>query len=287
MAALQLGFKAFDIHELLCHFMAMHTGLYERRGLRVTLVDTTFMPDDKLPTNLVQAACGAALAAWLWGAPYQVVCVATDRPLFWLYGRAGYAGIDALRGARIAGFPSIAPPAQFLNLILDQAGLDPVRDVTIHAMRDDVARLGLLTAGDVDAAVISSAIPPAEMEHAGFSPISFFGDSLRVPTTGLAVTQSLLQRERAAVQALVSAFVQALALLHRDVTAAQAVLEGIFRVPTRSLPPTYDLLRRCFTVAGRSPPEITNGAVTLMARALGVTAVPVGSPYDFSLIPDG
>src|SRR5262245_4990544 len=107
MVALQLGFKAFDFHELLCHFIAMRAGLYLQHGLQVSLVDTTFIPDDKLPSDLVHAACGAALAMWLRGAPYRVVCVAIDRPMFWLYGRSEYAGIDSLRGARIAGFPSI------------------------------------------------------------------------------------------------------------------------------------------------------------------------------------
>ncbi|MGH8324276.1 MAG: hypothetical protein ACRETD_10840, partial [Steroidobacteraceae bacterium] len=192
-----------------------------------------------------------------------------------------------MKGARIAGFPPIAPPAQFLKLILERAGLDPIRDVTIYAARDDIARAGLLAAGDVDAAVISSAIPPAEMEHAGFSQISFFGDALRVPTTGLAVTRSLLQREGEAVRAMVTAYAQSLALLQQDASAAPAVLEQTFRVPTRSLAPTCNLLRRCFTGAGRSPPDVTDGAVTLMAGLLGITAVPAGSPYDFSLLPKG
>jgi ABC-type nitrate/sulfonate/bicarbonate transport system substrate-binding protein len=285
MAPLELGFKAFDMHELLCHFIAVRAGLYVQHGLRVTLVDTTFTRDDKLPSNRVHAACGTALVMWLRGAPIQVVFVATDRPLFWVYGRSGARTTNALKGALIAGFPSTAPPAQFLNVILEQTGLDPVRDVTILASRDDVARIGLLTAGDVDAAVISSAVPPAEMERAGFNPVCFFGDWLRVPTTGLAVTRSLLQREQPAVEALVSTFAQALALLQSDPATVQSVLAEIFRVPTRSLTATSDLLRRCFTTTGDCPSAITNGAIALMARALGIASRPSGSLYDFSLLP--
>lgn len=45
----RLGFKAFDPHELLCHFLAEHSGYYRDAGLQVELSDITFTPDTELP----------------------------------------------------------------------------------------------------------------------------------------------------------------------------------------------------------------------------------------------
>jgi len=87
MSAVTLGFKAFDAHELLCHFVAVKSGLYKRHGLQVDLVDITFVAETELPGNWFQASCGAALASAVRGIPQRVVFVATDKPMFWIAAR--------------------------------------------------------------------------------------------------------------------------------------------------------------------------------------------------------
>jgi hypothetical protein len=104
-----LAYKAYDIHELLCHAIADAAGLYARAGVSVKLLDATFTPDDALPENTFHAACGAALASFLTGQQRKVVFVACDRPMFWLYGRPGIevpAEIPA-RGRGCAGFTAL------------------------------------------------------------------------------------------------------------------------------------------------------------------------------------
>ena len=118
MTTVHLGFKAFDPHELACHFIARHAGFYATQGLDVRLLDTTFLTDGQLPPVTFHAACTAALFAWLRGTPMCVLFVACDRPMFWLVGRPG-----ALDGAgegrvRIAGYPPGAPPGELLRLVL-------------------------------------------------------------------------------------------------------------------------------------------------------------------------
>ena len=92
----------------------------------------------------------------------------------------------------LQSYPTNAPPANLLQAILTQDGLQG-EQLRIEAARDDVARLGLLISGDVAAAVISSAMPVELVAKQGFSAVNLFADRLRVPTTGLAVTDSLLQ----------------------------------------------------------------------------------------------
>lgn len=61
----------------------------EIKGVEVTLIDSTFVPDEQLPSMTFHAACGAALVGWLKGS----------------------------QGARVAGFSGIAPPAYFLSAV--------------------------------------------------------------------------------------------------------------------------------------------------------------------------
>jgi ABC-type nitrate/sulfonate/bicarbonate transport system substrate-binding protein len=279
---IRLGFKAFDAHELAWHCVARVSGAYARRRLHVTLLDTSAIAEESLPPGSCSVACGAALAAWLRGVPVRVLGVAADRPMFWLHGRA--AAVAALRGARIATYPAAAPPAHFLRLLLADAGLDPTRDVTLEPARDDTARLGLLVGGDVDAAVLSSAVPPAAVAAAGFREIAFFGDALRVPSTGLAVSG----READApgwLPDLVQAFAESITAVHGDDDLLHQALRELLRVPAPNVDAVAALVRRCCTTDGRSPPGLTTAAVARMACALGVAAPgPATALCDFGLL---
>jgi hypothetical protein len=52
MTTITLGFKAFDPHELLCHFVADMAGLYRRESLQVELADITFIPIPNSPRTI-------------------------------------------------------------------------------------------------------------------------------------------------------------------------------------------------------------------------------------------
>ena len=123
MTAVTLGFKAFDAHELLCHFIAVEAGFYARHGLQVELVDITFVADADLPGNWFQASCGAALSSAVRGRQQRVVLVAADKPMFWIYSRPDLKRIEDLRGVRLATFPPTAPPRHLANIVLARGGL--------------------------------------------------------------------------------------------------------------------------------------------------------------------
>ena len=94
MKTIECGIKAFDVHELLCHFVAGRCGFYEAAGLDVRLVDTSFIPDDRLPeANFFQVACGAPLLSR--NVRFRIVLAAVARPMFWLYGAAALNSLAA------------------------------------------------------------------------------------------------------------------------------------------------------------------------------------------------
>ncbi len=285
LKTIKLGFKAFDAHELLCHFLAVREGYYREAGLQVELTDITFRSDADLPPEIFQASCGAALLAGLSGASQRVVFVAVDRPMFWLYTRHEIDTVNALRDATIATYPSIAPPSHFTRIVLHQFGLDPDRDVTLFAARDDAARLGLLRTGNADAAVLSSAVAPAQVEQLGFRRITCLGDTVRLPTTGLATHATMIESEPGLVGALVEAHLRSLQRLHADPETTRTLLEEVFDVEPTCSPATTALYRACFTRDGRVGLGKAQAAVDAMVQALGLAERPFPETiYDFSFI---
>lgn len=268
MKDVTLGYKAFDLHELTCHFVAVHAGLYARHGLRVNLLDTRSMPDGELPDNAMSAACGTALLRWLSGERVKVVFIAARRPMFWLYSRAGVSDVRQLAHERIAGYPPGAPPAHFLRLVLAEAGLDPERDVSISGAPDDAARLGLLESGAVAAALVSSGTAPRLAAGSRFRRLLCLGDCLMLPTTGLAIDTALLARDPLAVAAMRAAFAAALSVVHHDDVRLREALCNAGLVDDRDAARACSLVRAFYSRNGRVDTADVITAVRRLATSM-------------------
>jgi hypothetical protein len=210
MTSVHLAFKAFDSHELLCHFVARRSGAYAARGLQVSLIDSTFVSDSDLPPRTFHAACGAALLNYVMGVPFKVILADTDYPMFWLYGTRGFDKISDLAGSRVASYPPVAPPAVFLKTATADV------DLQLLPVSTDNSRLGLLRSGDVDAALISSAYPPAVMAGYGYTNPLLLGDAFRAVSTGLAVSPALLREEPELAILMVASHLRALEVIRVD-----------------------------------------------------------------------
>lgn len=274
MQRILLGFKAFDVHELACHFIARHAGIYAAHGLDVQLIDTTFQSSEQLPPRTFEAACTAALIAWLHGAPVRVVFVACDRPMFWLVGRRGGPAAADTGPLRIAGYPPGTPPDVLLRRVLGGEAGAARREALVLPARDDVARLGLLQGGDVDAAIISTAVPRSRLVRRGIEILRFFGDTLRVPTTGLAVHRNLQMREPELVRTMCACYRESLQLLHADERLAVAALTAALDLTQDDAHEVVATLRHCCTRDGRTTTAIESGAIDGMSRLLGVKPPP-------------
>jgi ABC-type nitrate/sulfonate/bicarbonate transport system substrate-binding protein len=282
MREIHLGFKAFDVHELACHFVALHSGFYADAGLEVRLLDTTFIADDRLPVVTFQSACGGALISWLQGAPLSIIFIAADRPMFWLYGQPDITSIEALRGRCIAGFPGAAPPARFLEIILRTSGIEPGHELTIAAVRDDTARLGLLNVGDAAAAVVSSAFLPDQVEALGFKRICFFGNVLRVPTSGLAVNRGLLESEPGLVDAMTNCFRESIRTIHAEPDVLHDALERYTDFREADLQAACSLVRSCYTAEGTCEDRALEAAIEIIKQATSAVGdLPAEPLYTF------
>jgi len=276
----QLAFKAFDCHELLCHAVASESGLYRAAGLQVQLIDSTFIPDQDLAEPTFHAACGAALASFLRGSALRCVFVACTRPMFWLYTRPGITTAAELEGARIASFADPAPPAAFLRRRLEDEGVC----AELLPCRDDAARLGLLRSGSVDAALISSAYLPQQLEAEGLYPLVFIGDALRLPSTGLAVTDRLLASAPGLVAAMVGVYRRASQRIFTDDLLLETVLEQTFSIAGMNSDEAARTIRSCYARGGRCDTPLLQVAIDDMAHMLGVASRSAAEFYDFRFL---
>jgi len=277
---IQLAFKAFDCHELLCHAVASESGLYREAGLRVRLIDATFIPDQDLTEWTFHAACGAALAGFLRGSALRCVFVACTRPMFWLYARPGLAEPAELQGAIIASFANEAPPAVFLRQRLASEGIS----AKLLPCRDDASRLGLLRSGSIDAALISSSYLPHQLEVENLRPLLFIGDSLHLPSTGLAVADHVLGDAPELVATTVRIYRQASERIFSDDLLLGTVLERTFSITGTTSGEAARTIRSCYARSGRCDIALLQNAVDGMARMLGVASRSAEEFYDFRFL---
>ncbi|HEY3541852.1 MAG TPA: ABC transporter substrate-binding protein [Gaiellaceae bacterium] len=286
MTDVECGIKAYDVHELYCHFLAERLGYYADEGLRVRVIDVTFVPDEKLPQrNYFQVACGAAYLGRREGFPFKVVLAAATRPMFWLHARPEIESVEALRGARVATYPPVAPPHWFHRLLLRKHGLDPDRDLEFWPCRDDIIRLGLLRGGDIDAALLSSATSPITVQRLGFKTLALSGDEVRFVTTGVATFESILEEQSDVIEAVVRAHRRGLDAIHEQPDEAIAALADVLDEPDDVARETFELMRHCFTRDGVAEQAVLHEALANMADVLpAAEPVEPADLYDFSLL---
>ena len=283
MKTVECGIKAFDVHELLCHFVAERGGFYATAGLDVRLVDTSFIPDEKLPaSDYFQVACGAA--AFSRSMPFRIYLAAVTRPMFWLYGSTGTKTVEQLAGKRIATYPPLAPPYWFNRIALRNHGLDPDTDVELKPARDDAIRLGLLRAGAADAALISSAMSPVTITRLGLNSLTLVGDEIRFVTSGIATTENIAQEDPGLVESLVNAHRQSLAVIHESPADVHSILVDVMGIMQEDAERTCKLILPCYTQDGYIDMDTVRKSLdTLNAETGNEVPVDADDLYDFSL----
>jgi len=281
---IKVGFKAFDLHELLLYMIATRMGIFERKHLQLDLKDSAFTQDEALRFPDYMVACGSSLLARLKGVPWKILFVATDYPMFWIYAKERMSALEDLRGKKVASYPQNAPPGMFLRIVLRNAAMNPDTDISIEPVHDDFTRLGLLKTGQVDAAILSSAFAPGRVQRMGMKRVCAIGDFFRIPTTGLAVLESRIEERPDEVKRMVRAFLDGLRELSMNKEAAINSIADLTSEPIEAAAETYSLVSPLFSRDGRSGREVTTNALKSVAEELSIRDIPaVEQVYDFSL----
>jgi ABC-type nitrate/sulfonate/bicarbonate transport system substrate-binding protein len=219
MRELDFAYVGLGVHEELVYSVAQELGYYADEGVCVAIQDGVRWDDERLRQAAVVGLGRTLLIRVLAGTPWTMLCVNTERPLFWFMARPEFADLSDLRGRRVAMHPRLVAPGTFARIILRGRGLDPDHDIEAVEMfpGDYAEHIRQLKSGELDAAVIGSTWSPEQLEaEEGLRLLRFFGDDFQIPTTGVAVDPSVVALEDPRVEGLVRANLRALAALLAD-----------------------------------------------------------------------
>jgi len=219
MRELEFAYVGLGVHEEVVYSVAEELGYYADEGVRVAIQDGVRWDDERLRQAAAVGLGRTLLIRLLAGTPWTMLCVNTERPLFWFMARPEFADLSELRGRRVAMHPRLVAPGTFARIILRGRGLDPDHDIEAVEMfpGDYAEHIRQLKSGELDAAVIGSTWSPEQLEaEEGLRLLRFFGDDFQIPTTGVAVDPSVVALEDPRVEGLVRANLRALGALLAD-----------------------------------------------------------------------
>jgi NitT/TauT family transport system substrate-binding protein len=279
MHIIDLTYVGLGIHEELVAYAADQQNYYRQEGVHVALRDGRAWDGERLRGTATIGLGRATLARVTDGTPWTVLCVNTDRPLFWLLARDAYPSAGELKGRRIGIHPPKTAPGCFCRIVLRRLGLDPDHDVqsVVMAPGDYGRHLRRLAEGSLDAAFVGSTVAPqVTAQEYDLRLLAFVGDYFQIPTVGIAVDPARIAPDDPAVLALVRANRRALRMIRDQpdlaVRYVNALIPSLTETQTRQLYERY--VAPYFTADGRHDPSVAAQALSSVAEELGVSTVP-------------
>jgi NitT/TauT family transport system substrate-binding protein len=276
---IDLTYAGLGIHEELVAYVADQENYYRQEGVHVALRDGRAWDDERIRQTATIGLGRAVLSRLTGGIPWTVLCVNTDRPLFWLIARDAYTCAGDLKGARIGIHPPRTAPGCFSRIVLRRLGLEPDHDVQQVVMTpgDYGRHLRQLADGSLDAAFVGSTLAPeVTVRENGLRLLAFVGDYFRIPTVGIAVDPVHIAPADPAVLALVRANRRALRTISDEpdlaVRYVNALIPSLSQTEARLHYERY--VAPYFTADGRHDQSVTAQAVPVVADELGVPTVP-------------
>jgi len=276
---IDLTYAGLGIHEELVAYVADQQNYYRHEGVHVALRDGRAWDGERIRQTATIGLGRAVLSRLTGGTPWTVLCVNTDRPLFWLLARDSYASAEDLRGRRIGIHPPKTAPGCFCRIVLRRLGLDPDHDVQPVVMTpgDYGRHLRRLAEGTLDAAFVGSTLAPeVTARENGLRLLAFVGDYFQIPTVGVAVDPTRIAPGDPAVQGLVRATRRALGTIRDEPDLAARYINGL--IPSLTETEARQLCERYvapyFTADGRHDPSVSAQALSGLAAELGLSAVP-------------
>ena len=279
MHTIDLTHLGLGIHEELVAYVADQQDYYVQEGVHVALRDGSAWGIERVRRAPTIGLGRAVLSRLTDGIGWTVLCVNTERPMFWLIARDAYATVEELKGRRIGIHAPRTAPGCFSRIVLRKHGLDPDHDVRSVVMTpgDYGRHLRLLAQGSLDAAFVGSTLAPEiTAEENGLRLLAYIGDDFRIPTVGVAVDPAHTAPDDPAVLALVRANRRALRTIRDEPDLAARYVNAL--IPSLSEAEARRHYERYvaphFIADGRHDPSVAAQALASVAEELGVSSVP-------------
>lgn len=267
-------------------YVARERGYYQKEGLDVELIlmrggvaNQALIGGNVEFTTVPTAGLQAALQ----GAPLKVVLSTFHKPMFWLYARPEIRNIKDLSGKRVAVSSLGAAGDSALRELIKKNGMDENREVAILAIGTTATRLGALSTGVVDAAMMTfpHTITAAE---SGFRELVSFIASDIIQLQGAIVTrEGLLGSEPAMVEKFLRATIRGIIYYSFNRSGAVPILARNVKAQEALAMKVYDLVKPALTPEGILTDELQRRVMAPLLDRINRRDVAASKFFDFSL----
>jgi NitT/TauT family transport system substrate-binding protein len=267
-------------------YVARDRGYFQKEGLEVDLIlmrggvaNQALIGGNVEFTTVPTAGLQAALQ----GAPLKVVLSTFHKPMFWLYSRPEIKSVRELNGKKVAVSSLGAAGDSALRELIKKNGMDENRDVAILAIGTTATRLGALSAGVVDAAMMTFPhnITAAE---SGFRELVSFIASDIIQLQGAIVTRDgLLNSDPAVVEKFLRATIKGIIYYSTNRGGAAQILARNTQSQETLAAKVYDLVKPALTPEGILNDDLQKRVMSPLLERVGKRDTSPGRFFDFSM----
>ncbi len=266
-------------------YVARDRGYYQKEGLEVDLILMRGgVANQALIAGNVEFTTvpTAGLQAALQGAPLKVVLSTFHKPMFWLYSRPEIRSIKDLSGKKVAVSSLGAAGDSALRELIKKNGMDENREIAILAIGTTATRLGALSAGVVDAAMMTFPhnITAAE---SGFRELLSFIASDIIQLQGAIVTrEGLLGSEPGMVEKFLRATIKGIIYYSTNRSGAAQILARNTQSQETLAAKVYDLVKPALTPEGILTEDLQKRVMAPLLDRINKRDVASSKFFDFT-----
>ena len=268
-------------------YVARDRGYYQKEGLDVDLIlmrggvaNQALIGGNVEFTTVPTAGLQAALQ----GAPLKVVLSTFHKPMFWLFSRPDIRNVKELSGKKIAVSSLGAAGDSALRELLKRNGIDENRDAAILAIGTTATRLGALSTGVVDAAMITfpQNITAAE---SGFRELVSFIASDIIQLQGAIVTRdALLSSDPGMVEKFLRATIKGIVYYSSNRDGAVPILARNVKSDEALAAKVYDLVKPALTPDAILTDDLQKRVMAPLLERINRRDVAVSRFFDFAVV---
>ena len=269
-------------------YIAQERGFFRQEGILADVVQvrgnigvTALLSGDAHAVNNVGTVIRAMERSDL---PVKVVSQSLKKNLFWLVTKPEVKSLSELKG-KIFGTTTLGGSQHLAALrLLQKAGLDPDKDITVVIGGDVPAQMQSLVSGVIQLAALS---PPTVILARDKFKMKIHGSTLEdVPNlqNGLAFSEKMLREKRDLVKRILRARSRAHRYFWENERGTAAVLASYLKVELPVALESYRLARPAFTANGLATDKEVEEFLRADAEVLKLREpVPAAKIFDFGL----
>jgi len=267
-------------------FVARDRGYFQKEGLDVELILMRgSVANQALIGGNVEFTTvpTAGLQAALQGAPLKVVLSTFHKPMFWLFSKPEIHSIKELRNKKIAVSSLGAAGDSAFRELIRKNGMDENRDVAILAIGTTATRLGALSTGIVDAAMMTFPHNITAAESGYRELVSFIASDIIQLQGAIVTREALLGSEPALAEKFLRATIRGILYYTHDRSGTVPILARNMKTQENLAAKIYDLVKPALTPDGVLSDDLQKRVMAPLLERINRRDTTVARFFDFTL----